>query len=128
MARKLNHERKPRKFGDIFAKYKHYDPSVEGYGDPDQWREAFFTRMGVEEATRVVNSAKKTPRAILGLPETASWPDIKSAFRHLAMQYHPDRIANTGLTTEQATERFREFSAAYELLEDQHKKAMVKVG
>jgi molecular chaperone DnaJ len=56
---------------------------------------------------------------ILGVPETASAKEIKSAYRKLSRKYHPD--ANKGDPT--AEERFKEISAAYDVLGDEkHRK------
>ena len=51
---------------------------------------------------------------VLGVPETASAKDIKSAFRKLSRRYHPD--ANPGDAS--AEERFKEVSAAYDVVGD----------
>jgi molecular chaperone DnaJ len=51
---------------------------------------------------------------VLGVPETASAKEIKSAFRKLSRQYHPD--ANPGDAA--AEERFKEVSAAYDVVGD----------
>jgi molecular chaperone DnaJ len=51
---------------------------------------------------------------ILGVPETASAKEIKSAYRKLSRQYHPD--ANAGDAA--AEERFKEVSAAYDVVGD----------
>jgi molecular chaperone DnaJ len=51
---------------------------------------------------------------VLGVDRRASNGDIKSAYRRLALQYHPDR--NPG--DPEAEERFKEASEAYEVLCD----------
>ncbi len=51
---------------------------------------------------------------VLGVPETASTKDIRSAYRKLSRQYHPD--ANPGDPS--AEERFKEISAAYDVVGD----------
>jgi molecular chaperone DnaJ len=51
---------------------------------------------------------------VLGVPETATAKEIKSAFRKLSRQYHPD--ANPGDAA--AEERFKEVSAAYDVVGD----------
>ena len=56
---------------------------------------------------------------ILGVSKTASADEIKSAYRKLAMQHHPDR--NQG--SKQAEEKFKEVSAAFEILGDPQKRA-----
>ncbi len=60
----------------------------------------------------------RDPYEILGVPRTASGEEIKSAFRKLAMQYHPDRNPDAD-----ATERFKTIGAAYEILSDPEKRA-----
>ena len=55
--------------------------------------------------------------ATLGVPREASQEEIKRAFRKLAMEYHPDRNKADG-----AAERFKEISAAYDVLSDQEKR------
>jgi molecular chaperone DnaJ len=51
---------------------------------------------------------------VLGVPETATAKEVKSAFRKLSRQYHPD--ANPG--DDAAEERFKEVSAAYDVVGD----------
>ena len=56
---------------------------------------------------------------VLGVTRTASEQDIKSAYRKLALQYHPDR--NPG--DKAAEERFKEAAEAYAVLADADKRA-----
>jgi molecular chaperone DnaJ len=55
---------------------------------------------------------------VLGVARHATAQDLKSAYRKLAMQYHPDR--NSG--DKAAEERFKEASEAYEVLSDPEKR------
>src|SRR4051794_41713521 len=57
--------------------------------------------------------------SVLGVPQDASEKDISRAYKKLAKQYHPD--ANPGNAA--AEERFKEVSAAYDVLGDKEKKA-----
>ena len=57
---------------------------------------------------------------ILGVPRTASHEEIKKAYRRLAKQHHPD--VNPG--NKQAEERFKEASAAFEVLSDAGKRKL----
>jgi molecular chaperone DnaJ len=56
---------------------------------------------------------------VLGVSRTASEQEMKSAYRKLAMQYHPDR--NPG--DRDAEEKFKEASEAYSILSDAEKRA-----
>jgi molecular chaperone DnaJ len=55
----------------------------------------------------------RDPFLLLGLSRGASADEIKYAFRHMAMRWHPDRNP-----TREAEDRFKEIKAAYELLLD----------
>ncbi len=56
---------------------------------------------------------------ILGVPKTASEEEIKSAFRKLARQYHPDLHPGD----EVAANKFKEVNEAYETLSDEQRRA-----
>jgi molecular chaperone DnaJ len=55
---------------------------------------------------------------VLGVTKTASGEEIKSAYRKLAMKYHPDRNPDDP----NAEEKFKEASLAYEVLSDTSKR------
>jgi molecular chaperone DnaJ len=57
--------------------------------------------------------------AVLGVPKNASGAEIKKAYRTLAQQHHPD----TKQGDPAAEERFKELSAAYDVLGDPEKRA-----
>ena len=59
------------------------------------------------------------PYSILGVARNASEKDIKSAYRKLAKELHPDRNADNP----KAAERFSEVTGAYDLLSDKDKRA-----
>jgi molecular chaperone DnaJ len=54
----------------------------------------------------------------LGVPKNASAPEVKKAYRRLAQTWHPD--ANPG--NKDAEDRFKEISAAYDVLGDKEKR------
>ena len=59
------------------------------------------------------------PYTVLGVPKTATADEIKKAYRKLAKQHHPD--LNPG--SAESASRFKEISAAYDLLSDPDKRA-----
>jgi hypothetical protein len=56
---------------------------------------------------------------ILGIPFDASDDEVKSAYRRLAKQYHPDIVKNA-----EAAERMKLINEAYEVLKDKRKRAV----
>lgn len=61
----------------------------------------------------------RDPYQVLGVARGVSSEDLRKAYRKLAKEFHPDR--NQG--NEKAAERFKEISAAYDLLGDADKRA-----
>ena len=62
--------------------------------------------------------SKKDYYEVLSVSRDASSADVKSAYRKLAMKFHPDR--NPG--DKEAEDKFKEASAAYEVLSDPEKR------
>src|SRR3972149_2949393 len=62
-------------------------------------------------------ATKRDYYEILGVDKKASADDIKSSYRKLAMQFHPDRNKSPD-----AEEKFKEISEAYAVLSDQNKR------
>jgi molecular chaperone DnaJ len=74
------------------------------------------TDRGMSSNTRV---SKADYYEVLGVSRTADEQELKSAYRKLALKYHPDR--NPG--DHAAEERFKEASEAYQVLSDADKRA-----
>lgn len=61
--------------------------------------------------------APRDAHAILGVGRNASTEEIKQAYRHLANQYHPDKVAHLGEEFRVLAEtRFKEIQEAYQKL------------
>ena len=56
---------------------------------------------------------------VLGVERNASKEELRKAYRKLAMQYHPDRNPDN----KEAEEKFKEAAEAYEILNDDDKRA-----
>jgi len=63
--------------------------------------------------------AKRDYYEILGVARNVSEQDLKSAYRRMAKEYHPDRNAGD----KDAERRFKELNEAYEALKDPQKRA-----
>ena len=61
---------------------------------------------------------------VLGVSKDATEQEIKSAYRKLAVRYHPDKQAGkSDAEKKEAEEKFKECSEAYEVLSDKDKRA-----
>jgi molecular chaperone DnaJ len=67
----------------------------------------------------LATNTKRDYYEVLGVTRTATDVEIKSAYRKLAMQHHPDRNPNDP----HAEERFKECSEAYAVLSDSEKRS-----
>ncbi|KAB1218718.1 Chaperone protein DnaJ [Morella rubra] len=83
---------------------------------------SFYTKLNTRVSAgrfRTVVTASGDYYATLGVSKSATSKEIKTAYRRLARQYHPDVNKQPG-----ATEKFKEISAAYEVLSDDKKRAL----
>jgi len=67
----------------------------------------------------LTTNAKRDYYEVLGVTRTCTEVELKSAYRKLALQYHPDRNPNNP----DAEEKFKEVSEAYAILADTEKRA-----
>src|SRR5438046_7937575 len=63
--------------------------------------------------------AKRCYYEVLEVERAATDAELKSAFRKLAMQWHPDRNAGD----KKSEQRFKEINEAYDVLKDEQKRA-----
>lgn len=92
--------------------YPKYDAS-KGKGNPDKWRAAFRAAMSPEEARERIQAQAKTPHELLGVSEWASLDEIRSAFRKLMKEWHPDVNPHR---YDEATEMSKLIISAYTIL------------
>ena len=61
---------------------------------------------------------------VLGVDKSATDDQIKSAYRKLAMKYHPDKFSTASEEEKKkAEEQFKEINQAYNVLSDKQKRA-----
>jgi molecular chaperone DnaJ len=68
----------------------------------------------------LTTNTKRDYYEVLGVSRTVTEVELKSAYRKLALQYHPDRNPNNP----DAEEKFKEVSEAYAVLADSDKRAV----
>src|SRR5438105_7089957 len=74
---------------------------------------------GAETTGQGAGMAKRCYYEVLEVDRAANDGELKSAFRKLAMQWHPDRNPND----KSCEPRFKEINEAYEVLKDPDKRA-----
>jgi len=94
---------------DFMSGYKTHDGPR---GSTAQWQAAFNWRMGIDAARAHLKD--DSPHDILGVLISATWEEIKRAYRALARQHHPDLGGDAAA--------FRRVQAAFEILEHNHMK------
>ena len=72
-----------------------------------------------EQKTSYSSTGPKDPYNMLNVTKNASQEEIKKAYRKLANQYHPDKVAHLGKEFQNlAEERFKEIQEAYQILKN----------
>ncbi|MGD9364065.1 MAG: DnaJ domain-containing protein [Desulfobacteraceae bacterium] len=68
-------------------------------------------------SSQAAEKTVRTPFEILNIPPDADQKEIRAAYRKLASQYHPDKVAHLGDEFQKlAEQRFKEIQAAYDKL------------
>lgn len=81
-----------------------------------QWRVGDDQHAHGRESPRS-DARAKSPHEILGVTPGAGRDEIRAAYRKLANQYHPDKVAHLGKEfQEMAENRFKEIQQAYDRL------------
>ena len=75
------------------ARYRKYDPDVEGYGDPSQWQAAWDNVMNADDARRVLG--EDNPLTVLGFTEMPTQSDLIKRYREMMLLNHPDKGGST---------------------------------
>src|ERR1700733_6575164 len=73
-----------------------------------------------KRGTTLASNVKRDYYEVLGVARGANDQEVKSAYRKLALQFHPDRNPNNP----DAEEKFKEASEAYAVLADGEKRAL----
>lgn len=65
--------------------------------------------------------------AVLGLNKECTASELRSAYKKLALRWHPDRCSASG-TSEEAKTKFQEIQQAYSVLSDENKRFLYDIG
>ncbi|XP_019438859.1 PREDICTED: DNAJ protein JJJ1 homolog isoform X2 [Lupinus angustifolius] len=68
-------------------------------------------------------STKRCHYEVLAVSRDSSPDEIRSAYRRLALQRHPDKLVQSGISQSEATAQFQELQHAYEVLSDPKERA-----
>ncbi|KAK4479273.1 hypothetical protein RD792_014784 [Penstemon davidsonii] len=71
----------------------------------------------------MASSEKRCLYEVLGLSRDCAPEEIRSAYRKLALQRHPDKLVKSGVPESEATAAFQELVNAYEVLSDARERA-----
>ncbi|XP_010271328.1 PREDICTED: uncharacterized protein LOC104607386 [Nelumbo nucifera] len=94
--------------------------SIFRRGEVRNWNPSFpFVRRKCSRRTVIRAAGGSDYYSTLNLSRDATLQEIKSAYRKLARKYHPDLNKSPG-----AEEKFKEISAAYEVLSDDEKRSL----
>jgi len=74
------------------------------------------------------NSRSSSYYNVLGIRKDASVSDVRTAYRKLAMKWHPDRYARNPGVAGEAKRRFQQIQEAYSVLNDESKRSMYDAG
>jgi DnaJ family protein C protein 3 len=89
---------------------------------PENSEEEKQAKQKVQEAqVTLKRSSEKNYYKILGVSRTATAKEIKSAYRKLALQWHPDKVTED--QKEEAEKKFQDIGEAYEVLSDEELRA-----
>jgi len=69
-----------------------------------------------------MNSSNEDPYNVLGVSRNASKSEIKSAYRKLALKFHPDKQRGSEEEKAKYSEKFAKIGNAYEILGDEEKR------
>ena len=74
------------------------------------------------------NAGSSCYYSVLGIRKDASLSDVRSAYRKLALKWHPDRWMKNPSSSGEANRRFQQIQEAYSVLSDEDKRSMYDVG
>lgn len=70
-----------------------------------------------QESSHIGKADLESAYRLLGVSPTASDEEVKSAYKKLAVKYHPDKVAHLGKAVQnEANDRFAKINSAYDLI------------
>ncbi|TAF67988.1 MAG: hypothetical protein EAZ55_00990 [Cytophagales bacterium] len=109
-----------KKFEDKYGK-----DFYEKYQQQQQHQNTNYDQKAQQDLSKLQTELKKNA-AILGVKETATFEEIKTAYKNLMKKYHPDKFQNDPQKKKEAEEKSSKINVAYEFFKKREQKAAQK--
>eukprot|EP01123_Difflugia_compressa_P007815 TRINITY_DN2179_c0_g2_i1.p1 TRINITY_DN2179_c0_g2~~TRINITY_DN2179_c0_g2_i1.p1 ORF type:complete len:346 (-),score=69.41 TRINITY_DN2179_c0_g2_i1:260-1201(-) len=107
-----------------YSELEMWDESIKDYSTALSYEPFNNIFVGMLQAAqhKLQEQKSRSYYEVMGLPPFASPAEVRKAYRLLALRYHPDKVANTGISPLKAEKLFKEIQYCNEILSEPQKK------